>query len=177
MNKFLIFISLISLLFINIPASMDAASLFDDEDFLSEMGTAEVGISEQNQTGTNAEQVFGNQNPTEFRSYVIKFFFVTVIIVGAILFIFFYMKRKNPQSFKSNIKIIENYGIGNGKSIMIVKVLEELLVIGISGNNITLLTKITDTDTIKEVTENGGDSIKSFKELLLLSSLDNNNKK
>jgi hypothetical protein len=147
--KNLIFAIILFTIIITIPAT-EETELFSEGDFL-----------DNRKDQMKKDVIDYEQNMVDLSGYGLKFLIATGIFLIGIAVIIWYVR-----------KVLDNTPLGNGRSIMIAIVLDELLVIGISGNNMSLLTKITDKDTIEEVKDKAASRVSSFKELLLLSSLD-----
>ncbi|MGM0607344.1 MAG: FliO/MopB family protein [Candidatus Muiribacteriota bacterium] len=175
--KNLFLILLICLLFFPLLSSAQPEENDDDDlSFLDDAGLLNAG-EEANQDNTPGEDdLISDRDSLNFRKYVIQFIIVTLIIIGSIIAFFLYVKKKNPNVFKGNIRIYETQSIGNGNTISLVHVGDEILVIGNSGNKVSLLTKITDPAIIEEIKKTGGSVPTGFKELLMLSSMEANKK-
>ena len=85
----------------------------------------------------------------------VKMFTVLVILVGGLLIIFYYAKRKIGSQTRGSkgrlIKILGNTYIGVKKQIALVEIPGAVLVLGVSNDNISLLAKIDDDETLENL--------------------------
>ena len=79
------------------------------------------------------------------------------IVMGGLLVLFYFIKRFLKRDIDGSkeqlIKVIASQYLGIKKSISIVEVLGSILVVGVSNDNISLLTKIEDKvvlDTLRQ---------------------------
>jgi len=90
----------------------------------------------------------------------LKMLIVLAVLVGGLLITFYYTKRKIGKQIGGSkgklIRVLGNTYIGVKKQISLVEIPGAVLVLGLSGDNISLLAKIDD-DTILG-------NIKSFEE-------------
>ena len=99
---------------------------------------------------------------------ILYFLFMTTVILGAAYYVTKYLARKglNPANNK-NLKIIETVNLGIDKSILLVKVGEQYLLLGSTQKNITLLTaveqeKLKISNTSEAYSNLDGESIESY---------------
>jgi len=99
---------------------------------------------------------------------ILYFLFMSAVILGAAYYVTKYLARKglNPANNK-NLKIIETVPLGIDKSILLVKVGEQYLLLGSTQKNISLLTVIEQeklaVGSTSEVYSNlDGESIESY---------------
>ncbi|MEA2103716.1 MAG: flagellar biosynthetic protein FliO [Candidatus Cloacimonadota bacterium] len=82
------------------------------------------------------------------------FLFFLLIIALFILFIYLIKKFRISQYGKSvptdDIKVVHTLYIDQKKKILFLKMFEEIYVLGSSDNNINLITKITDSETLQK---------------------------
>lgn len=82
------------------------------------------------------------------------FLFFLLIIALFILFIYLIKKFRTSQYGKSvptdDIKVVHTLYIDQKKKILFLKMFEEIYVLGSSDNNINLITKITDSETLQK---------------------------
>ena len=92
------------------------------------------------------------------------------IVLGGLLIVFYlmrrYLKRDIGNSSAQLIKVIASQYIGIKKNIALVEVPGILLVVGISNDNITLLTKIEDKTTLEAVRQEASSISPSFSDHL-----------
>jgi len=98
--------------------------------------------------------------PPDLISTSLKMLIVLAVLVGGLLITFYYTKRKIGKQIGGSkgklIRVLGNTYIGVKKQISLVEIPGAVLVLGLSGDNISLLAKIDD-DTILG-------NIKSFEE-------------
>ncbi len=94
-----------------------------------------------------------NYHPDLFMT-AIKMLTALGIILGGLLILFYFIRRKFkgevPGSKGKLIKVLGNSYIGVKKYISLVEVPGEILVLGITSDNICLLTKIEDKHILDE---------------------------
>ena len=83
------------------------------------------------------------------------------IVLGGMFVLFYFMKRYLKRdtigSSEKLIKVLASSYIGIKKSIALVEVPGAVLVVGITHDNISLLSKIEDKDTLDQFRETGAD--------------------
>lgn len=138
--------------------------------------TEEVGFLNDGQFLDNRTQnqprVQFESEGLDFKKFAYKFLLITAIVIISIIVGFVYLKKNKFDSLDSSIKVIETVNLSPGKSIVIVSIVDDFFVLGVTGSNINVLTKIEDKYTKEEIKKNHNTKVSSFKELLLLSSLD-----
>jgi flagellar biogenesis protein FliO len=96
----------------------------------------------------------------------LKMLIVLTILVGGLLITFYYTKRKIGKQIGGSkgklVRVLGNTYIGVKKQISLVEIPGAVLVLGLSGDNISLLAKIDDDKILG--------NIKSFEEVKGLSS-------
>ena len=96
----------------------------------------------------------------------LKMLIVLAILVGGLLITFYYTRRKIGKQIGGSkgklIKVLGNTYIGVKKQISLVEIPGAVLVLGLSGDNISLLAKIDDDKILG--------NIKSFEEAKVLPS-------
>ena len=96
----------------------------------------------------------------------LKMLIVLAILVGGLLITFYYTKRKIGKQIGGSkgklIRVLGNTYIGVKKQISLVEIPGAVLVLGLSGDNISLLAKIDDDKILG--------NIKSFEEAKVLPS-------
>jgi len=89
---------------------------------------------------------------------IIKMVTALILLVGGLWIISFYFKKilktTGVKSGYKKIKVIENCYVGVKKTISLVEVPGEILVLGIAGDHISLLTKIEKTAMSEMMQEN-----------------------
>ena len=92
------------------------------------------------------------------------------IVLGGLLLIFYFMKRylrrDGGGSSGQLIQVIASQYIGVKKSIALVKVPGTILVIGVSNDNISMLTKIEDKANIEAIQQEASGMSPSFSDHL-----------
>ena len=92
------------------------------------------------------------------------------IVLGGLLLIFYLMKRYLKRDIGGSsgqlIQVIASQYIGVKKSIALVKVPGTILVIGVSNDNISMLTKIEDKANIEAIQQEASGMTPSFSDHL-----------
>jgi flagellar protein FliO/FliZ len=92
------------------------------------------------------------------------------IVLGGLLLIFYFMKRYLKRDIGGSsgqlIQVIASQYIGVKKSIALVKVPGTILVIGVSNDNISMLTKIEDKANIEAIQQEASGMTPSFSDHL-----------
>jgi flagellar biosynthetic protein FliO len=92
------------------------------------------------------------------------------LVLGALLVVFYfvkrYVKRGGGGAGGQLIKVIANQYIGIKKNIALVEVPGTILVVGISNDRISLLTKIDDKKILEGIQQNAGSVSPSFSDHL-----------
>ena len=85
----------------------------------------------------------------------VKMLTVLAILVGGLLIIFYFAKRKIGSQFRGSkgklIKVLGNTYIGVKKQIALVEIPGAVLVLGVSNDNISLLARIDDEGTLENL--------------------------
>ena len=96
----------------------------------------------------------------------LKMLIVLTVLVGGLLITFYYTKRKIGKQIGGSkgklVRVLGNTYIGVKKQISLVEIPGAVLVLGLSGDNISLLAKIDDDKILG--------NIKSFEEAKVLPS-------
>ena len=92
------------------------------------------------------------------------------IVLGGLIVVFYlmkrYLKRDVTGSNRQLIKVIANQYIGLKKNIALIKVPGTILVLGISNDQISLLTKIEDKTIIEAIQQEASGIAPSFSDHL-----------
>jgi flagellar protein FliO/FliZ len=100
----------------------------------------------------------------------LRMFAALAVILGGLLIALYYTKRKfrgeSTGSKGKLIRVLGNTYIGMKKHISLVEVPGSILVLGITNDNISLLTKIEDDEIVEKLLEHEGDISASFSEQL-----------
>ena len=92
------------------------------------------------------------------------------IVLGGLIVVFYLMKRfikrDTGGSKEQLIRVIASQYIGIKKNIALVEVPGSILVVGISNDNISLLTKIEDTAVLDTIRQEGSRIAPSFSDHL-----------
>lgn len=118
----------------------------------------DVKRSEYEKISTNPLERFHETKLPNISSTAIRVFIALSLILAVILIIGFLFKKyllKNSGLLwnKKLVKVLSSSYIGNKKSISLVQVGNEVLVLGISPNNISMLTKLEDKDLREKITD------------------------
>ena len=92
------------------------------------------------------------------------------IVLGGLLVVFYlvkrFLKRDVGGSKEQFIRVIANHYIGIKKNIALVEVPGAILVVGVSNDNISLLTKIDDQSVLDGIRQERSQSTPSFSDHL-----------
>jgi flagellar protein FliO/FliZ len=92
------------------------------------------------------------------------------IVLGGLLLVFYFLKRYLKRDVGGSsgqlIQVIASQYIGVKKSIALVKVPGTILVIGVSNDNISMLTKIEDKANIEAIQQEASGMTPSFSDHL-----------
>ena len=87
-----------------------------------------------------------------------KMFAALGIVLGALFIVFYFARRiskiENSGTNQKLIRVLANKFIGVKKNICAVEVPGALLILGVTHNHITLLTKIEDQETLEKIHHN-----------------------
>ncbi|MFN3134584.1 MAG: FliO/MopB family protein [Candidatus Kryptonium sp.] len=89
-----------------------------------------------------------------FAKLILSFSFI--ILLMAMLFYLmkkFYLPNASFRGFGANIKIYEKFQIQPRKTIYLVKVINKILVLGISENSFSVLTEINEPELVRALDE------------------------
>lgn len=125
--------------------------------------SVENGLKEQQETnGTEGE--FLDESNVENEEYedsspslawtLVKMVFSLLFVLALIYFLLRFINKRNKMF--SRVKTLENLGglsLGTNRSIQIVRIANRYYVVGV-GDNVDLLTEITDEATIEEINQN-----------------------
>lgn len=92
------------------------------------------------------------------------------IVLGGLLLVFYfikrYLKREGGGRSRQFIKVIANQYIGVKKNIALVEVPGSILVVGVSNDKISMLTKIEDKAIIDTIQQEAGGASATFSDHL-----------
>jgi len=92
------------------------------------------------------------------------------IVLGGLLLVFYFMKRYLKRDVGGSsgqlIQVIASQYIGIKKNIALVKVPGTILVVGVSNDNISMLTKIEDKEIIEAIQQEASGISPSFSDHL-----------
>ncbi len=103
---------------------------------------------------------------------VIYFIFMSAVILGAAYYVTKYLARKGLNSTNNkNLKIVETVPLGIEKSLLLVKVGEQYLLLGNTQKGITMLTaveseKLTLNNTNEAYNNMAGENVESYMDKL-----------
>lgn len=85
-----------------------------------------------------------------------RFLVTSLVLIGGLLFAYYLMKRiSSKEGFgpfgEGIIKVLARYPVGAGSSLMVVKVLDMILVLGVTAHEIRVLYEIGDKERVKEI--------------------------
>ena len=88
------------------------------------------------------------------------------IVLGGLIFVFYLMKRFLKRDIGGSkeqlIKVVANQYIGVKKNIALVEVPGSILVVGVSNDSISLLSKIEDTVVLDAIRQEGTRTASTF---------------
>lgn len=92
-------------------------------------------------------------------------FYLSLIILLFFIVIKFIKNRSYLKGFNRNLQILERVYFNSDQALYLVQVIDEVWILGISQESVELLSKITDSDKIEELTEEmeNNDLKQSFK--------------
>ncbi|ADL13135.1 flagellar biosynthetic protein FliO [Acetohalobium arabaticum] len=79
-------------------------------------------------------------------------FYLSLIIILFFIVIKFIKKQRHLQGFNRNLQILEKIYFNSDQALYLVKVIDEVWVLGISKERVELLSKVTDLDKIEKLT-------------------------
>jgi flagellar biosynthetic protein FliO len=92
------------------------------------------------------------------------------IVLGGLLLVFYFMKRYLKRDVGGSsgqlIKVIANQYIGVKKNIALIEVPGSILVLGVSNDKISMLTKIEDREIIETIQQESSGISTSFSDYL-----------
>lgn len=89
-----------------------------------------------------------------FSWQLIKMIFYLLLVILLFFIVIKFIKNQSYfQGFNSNLQILEKIYFNSDQALYLVKVVDEVWVLGISKEEIELLSKVTDEDKIEELTE------------------------
>lgn len=95
--------------------------------------------------------------PPDLISTALKMLIVLGVLLGGLVIALYFTKRiirrRAGQSKGRMIRVLANSYVGVKKSISLVEVPGAVLVLGITNDNINLLTKIDDVEIVEKLTE------------------------
>ncbi|MCL2704684.1 MAG: flagellar biosynthetic protein FliO [Spirochaetaceae bacterium] len=97
-------------------------------------------------------QIKRNLNAFSFWDFI-RMILILVFVIACIYGLFFILRKAGSQKFKEDdlINIISSKSIATGKTMHIVEVGNQIMVIGAADNAISTLFEITDKDTIDNI--------------------------
>ena len=145
--------------------------------FLSSISLAEDNIqpNQDNPTTVQEESLFNFQDSEQMpepdlKRLILRVFvmlgIILICIVALIYLLKVFMGNKQALFAKHDkyVQLIDRLNIESKKSVYLIKILDEILVVGAGTDSFTLLTKINDADKVQAL------SSKDFKPLLNLFS-------
>jgi flagellar protein FliO/FliZ len=125
----------------------------------------DLKIEDQAENTAAADQALPENDRTlgvftfwDFARMVLILVFVIICIYG----LFFLLKKAGSQKFEENdiINILSSKGLTANKSLHVVEIGNQIVVIGASDDALTLITEITDKETIDRIRLNKGETRK-----------------
>jgi flagellar biogenesis protein FliO len=87
----------------------------------------------------------------DFYKLLFKMVIATTVAVVFILMIFLILKKKGGFGYNKQMRILDQFQFMPGKSIHIVELYGKILILGTSGDNITLLSEVNDLEEKKQI--------------------------
>jgi flagellar biogenesis protein FliO len=108
------------------------------------------------------------KNDIDFYKLLFKMFFATVFVVAIILAIFVFLSKKGSLIRNRNMSLLDQFQFAPGKFVYLVEIYGKLFILGVSGDNITMISEITSIEEKRyiklEVSQKK--KIKKFDELI-----------
>ena len=105
-------------------------------------------------------------NSPDMVTTALNLFFALIIVLVSLLLLFYLFKKVVKKYYNNSgnrlIKVLDSSFIGVKKNISLVEVPGAVLVLGITNDNISLLTRIEREDVMKELHETGSMKQGSF---------------
>ena len=99
----------------------------------------------------------------EFADQALKMAGALAVVVSLLLGGMFLLKRVMGESSvnlgKSMLRMLGGLRLGQGKAIMLVEVAGEVLVLGATARDLTLLTRVTDEQRVEQLRTSSGQTI------------------
>lgn len=121
-------------------------------------------FEENKDTGYLEQEINNIQNPKPIKSpgilgSIINFLLSLSFVIGLIYIVmlalkFFYIKTSIPLTRQGAIKILAREYIETKKSLYVVEFGEKILLLGVTDDNITKITEITDKEIISKIKDN-----------------------
>ncbi len=150
-KKLLIQIIIISLFIANPVFSQQKKQVKQNTESINEqeMKIAEDEEPARQTENTGPEKKLGTFTFWDFLRMILILAFVILCIYG----FFYILKKAGNQKFEENdfINIISSKAVSPNKSIHIVEIGNQVIVIGSSDNGISMLTEITDKETVDRI--------------------------
>ena len=123
----------------------------------------EKGESEVEEPIVQEEQVQSPASAADFSFFDMFRMIAAFLFVGALLYFLLKFLNKKNQAYQKG-HIVSNLGgtsVGNNKSIQIVKIGNKLYIVGV-GENVQLLSEITDPEEIEKLLQDHNEAIDSM---------------
>jgi flagellar protein FliO/FliZ len=103
---------------------------------------------------------------------LLRMILVLAVVIGLVYAVFYLLKRANRGKFVQNdaIRIVGSQSLPGNRSIYLVEVGSQVFLVGAGGDSVSLISEITDKETVDAMVLRGGESVangkRSFGELI-----------
>lgn len=117
-------------------AGSQPTASYEDKEFNVDEGAADIQVNA-------APSIFG----------LLLRLVISVAVIGGLTFVTMKFLRKNlhPQSSGEFISIFDQYALGVNKGIYVVEIADQVLVLGVTDQNVNVLSTIKDNEVIEEM--------------------------
>lgn len=92
-------------------------------------------------------------------AYLVSLVAVFALVVGLAYFTAKFVGARFNAKSSGGGRVLENLPLGSNRSVCVIKIAGRVFLLGVTENNITLLSEITDDETIENLQENAPDNI------------------
>lgn len=144
------------------PETAKTKNEFNDSEYLEKINQYMSDGSEDTQTNLKTESENSQNNNAQNNTMpntqydlgmLIRFILSLLLVVGAIYLIYFLLKKKYKlDTVSSNfIRILLSQSLAPGKLLQVIELAGKCFVLGITNENISLITEINDKETIDQL--------------------------
>ena len=92
-------------------------------------------------------------------AYLVSLVAVFALVVGLAYFTAKFVGSRFNAKSSGGGRVLENLPLGSNRSVCVIKIAGRVFLLGVTENNITLLSEITDDETIENLQENAPENI------------------